>query len=206
MTLKEKIAKKAAREAALATYKAILNPPVWKVAGTSFKTSPTWQDIAKAAAAASYGAVIKMAQAQTPVTPPPAPLPEPKPKNLPGTNIPVPDLGPDPGEWNAPKGKDDIFSAIDSSLPKMQKQPIDGHNVGVSLQLKARPLYDWIVRGAQGDLPEPAKIAAKEFANWVRTPAPGKPNWATEDRWPEIVNAIASNADNPIISTYLLSV
>jgi hypothetical protein len=61
MTRKEQIAKKAARAAALATYNAILNPPVWKVAGTSFKTSPAWEDIAKAAAAASYSAVLKMA-------------------------------------------------------------------------------------------------------------------------------------------------
>lgn len=57
MTIKEQIAKKAAKAAALATYKAILNPPVWKVAGVGFKTSPTWEDIAKAAAAASYSAV-----------------------------------------------------------------------------------------------------------------------------------------------------
>ena len=50
MTRKEQIAKKAAQIAALATYKAILNPPVWKVAGTSFETSPTLDDIAKAVA------------------------------------------------------------------------------------------------------------------------------------------------------------
>jgi len=62
MTRKEQIAKKAAQAAALATYKAILNPPVWKVAGTSFKTSPTWEDIAKAAAAACYSSVLKMAE------------------------------------------------------------------------------------------------------------------------------------------------
>jgi len=62
MTRKEQIAKKAAQAAALATYKAILNPPVWKVAGTSFKTSPTWEDIAKAAAAACYSSVLKIAE------------------------------------------------------------------------------------------------------------------------------------------------
>ena len=62
MTRKEQIAKKAAQAAALATYKAILNPPVWKVAGTSFKTSPTWEDIAKAAAAACFSSVLKIAE------------------------------------------------------------------------------------------------------------------------------------------------
>ena len=66
MTRKEQIAKKAAQIAALATYKAILNPPVWKVAGTSFETSPTLDDIAKAAAAASYSAVLKMADIEMP--------------------------------------------------------------------------------------------------------------------------------------------
>jgi hypothetical protein len=204
MTRKEQIAKKAAREAALATYKAILNPPVWKVAGTSFKTSPTWQDIAKAAAAASYGAIMKMAQAEpSPVTPPPIPENKPRPK-IPETDIDVPDMGPGIGPFEGPKGKDDIFQADDFGITQIY--PVDWHNVANTLQLKARPLYDWIANGAKGDLSEPAKVSAQEFANWVKTPAQGKANWATEDRWPEIVAAITSNAPNPKLRNYLLSV
>ena len=91
MTRKEQIAKKAAQIAALATYKAILNPPVWKVGSTSFKTSPTWDDIAKAAAAASYSAILKIAQ--EPITPA---VPDKTKKKLPGTDIEVPDMGPTP--------------------------------------------------------------------------------------------------------------
>lgn len=189
MTSKEQIAKKAAQAAAIATYKAILNPPVWKVAGTSFKTSPTWQDIAKAAAAASYEAIKKIAQA-----------------------MPVPDMGKAPAPWGKvpDPSKDPIFGkdiakADDVGNVIMEAQPVDWAGVSVALQKKARPLYDWIVGGAVGDLPEPAKVAAQEFANWVKTPAFGKMNWATEERWPEIVSAIAKNAQNPKLQTYLLS-
>jgi len=190
MTRKEQIAKKAARAAALATYKAILNPPVWKVAGTSFKTSPTWQDIAKAAAAASYGAILKMAQ-----------------------ELPVPDMGKAPEPWGKvpDPSKDPIFGKVDSAKADdvgqvvMQAQPVDWGNLASALQQKARPLYDWIVGGANGALSEPAQVAAQEFANWVRTPARGKMNWATAERWPEIVNALASNSANPQLKAYLLS-
>lgn len=184
MTRKEQIAKKAAREAAIATYKAILNPPVWKVAGTSFTTSPTWQDIAKAAAAASYGAILKMAQD----------VPE------------VPDMGKPIEPWGKvpDPSKDPIFGK-DIGNVLMQAQPVDWGNIANTLQQKARPLYDWIVSGAQGALSEPAKVAAQEFANWVKTPAQGKMNWAKAERWPEIVDAIASNSGNPQLKAYLLA-
>jgi ABC-type glycerol-3-phosphate transport system substrate-binding protein len=62
------------------------------------------------------------------------------------------------------------------------------------------------VSGAEGDLPVPAQVAAKEFANWVRNPSFGKMNWATAERWPEIVDAIASNTTNPKLGNYLMSV
>lgn len=62
MTSRKEIAKEAARVAALETYKAIMNGPTQKVAGTSFKASISLQDIAKTAAAASYSSVLKLAQ------------------------------------------------------------------------------------------------------------------------------------------------
>ncbi len=193
MTRKEQIAKKAARAAALATYKAILNPPVWKVAGTSFTTTPTWQDIAKAAAAASYGAVLKMAQ-ESPEMPK------------------VPDMGKAPEPWGKvpDPSKDPIFGkdvgkADDLGNVVMEAQPVNWHNVANALQAKARPLYDWIVGGAAGALSEPAKVAAQEFAKWVKAPIPGKMNWAKAERWPEIAAAISSNAANPALKMFLLS-
>jgi hypothetical protein len=163
MTRKEQIAKKAAKAAALATYNAILNPPVWKVAGTSFTTSPTLDDIAKAAAAASYDAVRKLAQVVI---------------------------------------KDPLQI---KGVPHMPKQPVEWFAVGNVLQRKFPALYDWITAGAVGPLPAPAQVAAKEFANWVKSPIPGKVNWATTDRWPEIVQAIGSNSGNPKLNAYLLS-
>jgi hypothetical protein len=172
MTRKEQIAKKAARAAALATYKAILTPPVWKVAGTSFTTSPTWDDIAKAAAAASYSAVLKMAEAENIVI-----------------KEPLVVTGP----------KKDVNHVL------MTQPAVDWKNVANALQLQAKPLYDWIVSGAAGEIPVPAQVAAKEFANWVKTPMPGKMNWATAERYPEIVDAICSNSDNPKLRAYLLS-
>ncbi len=166
MTRKEQIAKKAAKAAALATYNAILNPPVWKVAGTSFTTSPTLDDIAKAAAAASYDAVRKLAEAE---------------------NIVI---------------KDPLKI---KSVPHMPKYPVEWFAVGNVLQRKFHALYDWITAGATGPLPAAAQVAAKEFANWVKSPIPGKVNWATADRWPEIVQAIGSNSGNPKLNAYLLS-
>jgi hypothetical protein len=125
--------------------------------------------------------------------------------------MPVPDLGPAPAPWGKvpePK-KDPIFGpgkdkgqADDVFLGKM---PVDWSNVAVALQQKAEPFYDWIVGGARGPLSQPAQVSIKEFANWVKTPLQGKENWATEERWPEIAKAIASNSDNSKLLSYLLS-
>jgi hypothetical protein len=193
MTRKEQIAKKAAQEAALATYKAILNPPVWKVAGTSFKTSPTWLDIAKAAAASAYGAVLKLAQEKP--------------------DMPVPDMGKAPAPWGKTPdpSKDPIFGkdvggAMDVIKGIYNKpQPIEWFAIGNLLSSKFKPLYNWIVSGAEGELNVPTKISAKEFATWVKSNIPGKANWATAERWPEIVTAIGSNSSNPKLQEYLLS-
>lgn len=62
MTKREQIAKRAAKAAALSVYQAVIGAPTRKVAGTKFSSEPSVQDIAKAAAAASYHAVLKVAQ------------------------------------------------------------------------------------------------------------------------------------------------
>lgn len=62
MTKREQIAKRAAKAAALSVYKAVIDAPTKKVAGTKFSSEPSVQYIAKAAAAASYHAVLKVAQ------------------------------------------------------------------------------------------------------------------------------------------------
>src|SRR5690606_11220580 len=62
MTKREQIAKRAAKAAALSVYKTVIDAPTKKVAGTKFSSEPSVQDIAKAAAAASYHAVLKVAQ------------------------------------------------------------------------------------------------------------------------------------------------
>lgn len=67
MTKREQIAKRAAKAAALSVYKTVINAPTKKVAGTQFSSEPSVQDIAKAAAAASYHAVLKVAQISAPV-------------------------------------------------------------------------------------------------------------------------------------------
>src|SRR5690606_16900990 len=62
MTKREQIAKRAAKAAALSVYQAVISAPTRKVAGTGFSSEPSAQYIAKAAAAASYKAVLKVAQ------------------------------------------------------------------------------------------------------------------------------------------------
>jgi hypothetical protein len=62
MTSRQQIARQAAKAAALSTYNAILNAPTHKVAGTNFRSAPSWKDIAKIAGASSYDAVAKLAQ------------------------------------------------------------------------------------------------------------------------------------------------
>lgn len=62
MTKREQIAKTAAKAAALSVYQAVMGAPTKKVAGTQFSSEPSVQYIAKAAAAASYSAVLKVAQ------------------------------------------------------------------------------------------------------------------------------------------------
>ncbi len=73
-TDRREIAKKAAKEAALATYEAVINAPVRKVAGTNNYRNPDFKDVAKAAAAAAYNSVIKQAQGLAAAPPPPDPI------------------------------------------------------------------------------------------------------------------------------------
>jgi hypothetical protein len=64
MTKRQEIAKEAARRAAKATYDAVLNAPMRKVATVEGpqKVAPSAKDIAKVAAAAAYRSIVSFAQ------------------------------------------------------------------------------------------------------------------------------------------------
>lgn len=64
MTKREKIARAAAKEAALATYKAVLSAPTRKVAslGKGVQTVIDIKSVAKTAAASAYNAITRLAQ------------------------------------------------------------------------------------------------------------------------------------------------
>ena len=64
MTKREKIARAAAKEAALATYKAVLSAPVKKIASISkgVQTVIDVKAVAKTAAASAYNAITRLAQ------------------------------------------------------------------------------------------------------------------------------------------------
>jgi len=184
MTRKQQIAKKAAKAAAIATYKAILNPPVWKVAGTSFKTSPTWEDIAKAAAAASYGAVIKIAQ--TPIE-----LPE---MVIKGKKPGVADTGSvedvvikQPLVVKGPKkpGATDIGSVLMEKVDDFDvfkfKPTLENERLA-----NAPNFANWLFsQYGSGQLP----ADAKNFADYVKTGGHGE-DWAFAANWPRITSAI----------------
>jgi hypothetical protein len=203
MTLKEKIAKKAARAAALATYKAILNPPVWKVAGTSFKTSPTWEDIAKAAAAASYGAVLKIAQQQ------------PKNDSTPGIDLgkaPKPFEAPVPNPKKDPVFGKDIGSAedVDSAAFSMDipadVKP-DMMSIGVALNREA-PLFARYIRA--GAPSENVPSDAKNFIDYVKggVPKEAGETWVKPGNLGVVLEELLSNVDPDIkgaLKSYLMS-
>lgn len=207
---KEQIAKKAAREAALATYKAILNPPIWKVAGTSFQTSPTWKDMAKAAAAAAYSAIMKMAQSthQTPGSDdigikdvhnfgivgllkdqPKSPVF----KAPPAGKGEIPDQGkgsnqiPAPGQALPDRAKADVGNVL------VEQQPVTLYAIGNVLEKTAPEFASWVKSYGKGPMPEDAKL----FADYVKSPGIGrqKENWANAGNWTNIVMAIASNLE-----------
>ena len=60
MAINKKIARQIAKQAALETYKALVNAPVKKVAGTQFRSAPSVKDIAKIAAAATYNTIVRL--------------------------------------------------------------------------------------------------------------------------------------------------
>lgn len=68
MTKRQKIARAAARAAALATYKAVINAPLKKIASTTtgVRRSIDLKDIAKTAAANSYNSIIRLGQYEAP--------------------------------------------------------------------------------------------------------------------------------------------
>jgi hypothetical protein len=194
MTIKEQIAKKAAQAAALATYKAILNPPVWKVGSTSFKTAPTWDDIAKAAAAASYGAVLKMADDV--VIKQPLVL---KPKK--------------PGVADADDSNSDADVVIKQPLVVKPKKPgvadvgnapvmekVDDFNIfkfqnaAENPRLANAPQFaNWLF-GQYGKGPLPADT--QNFVSYVKNGGHGE-DWAFAANWPRIVGEIGKQAQNP---------
>ena len=200
MTRKEQIAKKAAQIAALATYKAIMNPPVWKVAGTSFKTSPTWDDIAKAAAAASYSAVLKMAQQNPPVKP----HEDVTKKKLPGTDIDLPSLGPAPKPFPQRPSKDkaqadDTADHYDvGNAPVMEK--VDDFNIFKfqntleNARLANAPQFaNWLYsQYGKGPIPEDVQ----NFVSYVKNGGHGE-DWAFAANWPRIVAEIGKQVQNP---------
>lgn len=190
MTIKEQIAKKAAKAAALATYKAILNPPVWKVAGVGFKTSPTWEDIAKAAAAASYSAVLKLAQQpgdDKGVAKPPT--------EDTITSRPTKDQAKNFGmvgllkQQPKPGAKFDSHRAEDGDVgdaPVMQEIPVDVFQLASALS-QAPNFAAWVNAYGKGQMP--ADVA--NFVNYVKGGGKGE-KWASPAKWPEIVNALAT--------------
>lgn len=66
MTKREKIARAAAKQAALSTYKAVLNAPTKKVASTDkgIQTVIDIKAVAKSAAAGAYNAIVRLADGQ----------------------------------------------------------------------------------------------------------------------------------------------
>jgi hypothetical protein len=194
MTIKEQIAKKAAQAAALATYKAILTPPVWKVGSTSFKTAPTWDDIAKAAAAASYSAVLKIAQEA-----PKSPVPD-KGKVDPRDFGMIGLLKKEPKPPTFIPGKDKA-KADDGDIgnaPVMEK--VDDFNIfkfqnaAENPKLANAPQFaNWLF-GQYGKGPLPADT--QNFVSYVKNGGHGE-DWAFAANWPRIVGEIGKQAQNP---------
>jgi hypothetical protein len=196
MTIKEQIAKKAAKAAALATYKAILNPPVWKVAGVGFKTSPTWEDIAKAAAAASYSAVLKLAQQQDDkgVAKPPT--------EDTIVSRPTKDQAKNFGMIGLLKNQPKPAPGIDShkaedcdvgDAPVMEQIPVDVFQLASALS-QAPNFAAWVNAYGKGAMP----TDVVNFVNYVKSGGKGE-KWASPAKWPEIVNALATQigSSNP---------
>lgn len=180
MTRKEQLAKKAARAAALATYKAITNPPVWKVAGTSFKTSPTWADIAKAAAAASYSAVLKVAQqAQEP--PKDRGALDPKDFGM----IGLLKQQPKPPALNAPKPTPGNKVQDIGNGPVMQKVPLNVFALSKALSF-APNFAAWVKSYGKGPIPQDVAL----FVDYIKK-GEHKEDWATPERWQDVVDALA---------------
>jgi hypothetical protein len=195
MTRKEQIAKKAAQAAALATYNAILNPPVWKVAGRSFKTSPTWEDIAKAAAAASYSAILKIAQEAPKSTVPDKGKLDPKEFGMIGLlkKEPKPVT---PFHPNADKAKADDGDV--GNAPVMEK--VDDFNIfkfqnaAENPRLANAPQFaNWLFgQYGKGPLPEDTQ----NFVSYVKNGGHGE-DWAFAANWPRIVGEIGKQVQNP---------
>lgn len=196
MTSKERIAKKAAQAAALATYKAILNPPVCKVAGINIRTTPSWGDIAKIAAAASYGAVLKLAQQQPDdkgVVKPPEDTIKSRPTKDEAKGFGMIGLL---KKQPPPSGKFDSHKADDGDVgnaPVMQEIPVDVFQLANALA-QAPNFAAWVNAYGKGAIP--ADVV--NFVSYVKGGGKGE-KWATPAKWPEIVAAIAAQvgSSNP---------